>query len=274
MDYPPDVLKLSIVLLLSIIFQIAAALFALLKITTAKGQYRLAWICISTALFLMVERRLVPLLRLHWQGESSSIMDAYFGLAISMFMLAGIYGVMKVFTYLEMQRFTLDKLARHDVLTALDNRRSILEKMEIEINRSSRIRSQFAIFIVDIDYFKNVNDKYGHASGDRVLCQLAKIMLKKLRNIDTCGRIGGEEFLVLIPDTNLKKALIAAERLRTAVASHNFRLSDKKVQITISIGVAITDLGQVVAVDHLLATADKALYKAKNSGRNRVEFGS
>ena len=265
-------MTLIIILFISIIFQLLAAIIAGTQIKTAKGNYKLAWICVSAALFLMIERRLAPLGRLLWRGESSNMMDAIFGTLISIFMLGGIYGIMKIFSYIEMQRVSLDKLARLDSLTGLDNRRSVLEKLEIEINRSTRIRNQFAVLMLDIDHFKSVNDNYGHAAGDRVICQLAEIMQKGLRNIDTCGRIGGEEFLILIPDTNLKKANIAAERLRTAVASHDFHLCKKNVQVTVSIGVTIPDLGKEFKVDQLLATVDKALYRAKKSGRNRVEI--
>ncbi len=126
--------------------------------------------------------------------------------------------------------------------------------------------------IFDIDNFKNVNDTYGHAAGDDVLRQLAGIALREFRSIDICGRIGGEEFLVVMPDTNAKSANIAAERFRSAVSSNKFLADGKSFSVTVSIGVTVSELDRV-DLDELLATADQALYRAKNLGRNRVEIG-
>jgi len=266
-------IPLTIILLISVIFQAMAAIIAVSQVNIIKGNYRIAWACLSLALLLMVERRLAPLWRLLEYGQPSSLIDANFGLAISIFMLVGNYGVWKLFKHLELQRIKLDKLARQDELTGLDNRRSILEKARFEINRSLRTRHQIAFLMLDIDYFKSVNDRFGHAAGDRVLRQIAEISGRELRNIDTCGRIGGEEFLIVMPDTNLQDALVAAERLRAAISAYDFHLSDKPLPITISIGVVVTSLGKVLDVDELLLAVDKALYKAKNNGRNRVEVG-
>ncbi len=262
---------LATILLLSVILQAASAIIAASQINAVKRNYVIAWICVSFALLLMVERRLAPLWRLLVQGQSSSFLDANFGLAISIFMLIGNYGVRQLFKNLELQRFKLEKLANFDTLTGLDNRRSVLEKAKFEMSRALRTEHQFSFLMIDIDYFKKVNDTFGHAAGDQVLHQIAEIMVRELRNIDICGRIGGEEFLVVMPDTNLDKALIAAERLRMAVASCNFHLSDQVFPITISIGAVVPSLGKEASLDALLAEADRALYKAKNNGRNCVE---
>ena len=262
---------LATILLLSVILQAASAIIAASQINAVKRNYVIAWICVSFALLLMVERRLAPLWRLLVQGQSSSFLDANFGLAISILMLIGNYGVRQLFRNLELQRIELEQLASFDALTGLANRRSVLEKAKFEMSRALRTEHQFSFLMIDIDHFKKVNDTFGHAAGDQVLHQIAEIMVCELRNIDICGRIGGEEFLVVMPDTNLDKALIAAERLRMAVASCNFHLSDQVFPITISIGAVVPSLGKEASLDALLAEADRALYKAKSNGRNRVE---
>jgi diguanylate cyclase (GGDEF)-like protein len=264
-------IPLAIILLLSVILQAAAAIIAASQINAVKRNYVIAWICVSFALILMVERRLAPLWRLVVEGQSSSFLDANFGLAISIFMLIGNYGVRQLFRNLELQNIELEQLANFDTLTGLDNRRSVLEKAKFEMSRALRTEHQFSFLMMDIDHFKKVNDTFGHAAGDKVLHQIAEIMVRELRNIDICGRIGGEEFLVVMPDTNLDKALIAAERLRMAVASCNFHLSDQAFPITISIGAVVPSLYKEASLDALLAEADRALYKAKSNGRNRVE---
>ena len=271
-DNTPTDINLSIILLISIVFQLGAAIIALRQIPHVKGSYRFAWGCVSFALLLMVERRAFPLWRLLQEGLSSNLIDAYFGLAISLFMLIGAYGIQQLFMNLMIQQKKLDELASSDDLTGLNNRRSVFEKAKYEINRSLRSGLTSAFLIFDIDNFKNVNDTYGHAAGDDVLRQLAGIALREFRSIDICGRIGGEEFLVVMPDTNAKSAIIAAERFRSAVSSNNFLADGKSFSVTVSIGVTVSELDRV-DLDELLATADQALYRAKNLGRNRVEIG-
>lgn len=264
-------ISLATILVISLILQTTAAVIAASQINAVKRNYVIAWICVSFALLLMVERRLAPLWRLLVQGQSSSFLDANFGLAISILMLIGNYGVRQLFRNLELQRIELEQLASFDALTGLANRRSVLEKAKFEMSRALRTEHQFSFLMMDIDHFKKVNDTFGHAAGDQVLHQIAEIMVHELRNIDICGRIGGEEFLVVMPDTNLDKALIAAERLRIAVATYNFHLSDEPFPVTISIGAVVPSLGKEASLDALLAEADRALYKAKSNGRNCVE---
>lgn len=264
-------ISLATILVISLILQTTAAVIAASQINAVKRNYVIAWICVSFALLLMVERRLAPLWRLLVQGQSSSFLDANFGLAISILMLIGNYGVRQLFRNLELQRIELEQLASFDALTGLANRRSVLEKAKFEMSRALRTEHQFSFLMMDIDHFKKVNDTFGHAAGDQVLHQIAEIMVRELRNIDICGRIGGEEFLVVMPDTNLDKALIAAERLRIAVATYNFHLSDEPFPVTISIGAVVPSLGKEASLDALLAEADRALYKAKSNGRNCVE---
>jgi diguanylate cyclase (GGDEF)-like protein len=124
--------------------------------------------------------------------------------------------------------------------------------------------------MLDIDYFKKINDSHGHAVGDKVLQKMGSIFAEALREVDIPGRLGSEEFAVLLPETTIHKALEVAERLRIIVANTKIRLdSDELLQFTVCIGVA-TLKDKLSNIDNLLNLADKALYQAKDSGRNRV----
>jgi diguanylate cyclase (GGDEF)-like protein len=260
------------ILVISVIIQVAVAIIASGQIKDIKDGYRIAWILMCIGLFLMVERRVAPLWRLLEYGEVSNIIDAYFGLVISILLLIGNFGIRELFKNIELQHAKLIELANKDELTGLDNRRCILEKVKSEMNRSLRIKCNFSLLMIDIDHFKHVNDTFGHAAGDSVLRQISEITAKALRNIDAVGRIGGEEFLVVLPDTNSKDALTTAERLRMAIANYDFHLDNQPTSITISIGVVSQVLERKADVDILLETLDEALYRAKNNGRNRVEI--
>ena len=152
----------------------------------------------------------------------------------------------------------------------LNNRRHFYELAEQEIVRTRRYGKPLAIMMVDVDHFKAINDTYGHHSGDTVLQQLGAICRQTMREIDIIGRIGGEEFSILLPEANGMHAREAAERLREAVAATVVQLEqDVSISFTVSIGVAA-----LVATDNgvaaMLKRADEALYEAKYSGRNRV----
>jgi len=263
---------LTNILVISVIIQVTAAIIASSQIKEIKDGYQIAWILMCIGLFLMVERRVAPLWRLLEHGEISSIIDAYFGLVVSILLLIGNYGIRELFKKIALQQAKLVELANKDELTGLDNRRCILEKVKSEMNRSLRIKCSFSLLMIDIDHFKNVNDTFGHVAGDSALRQISEITAKALRNIDAVGRIGGEEFLVVLPDTNSKDALTTAERLRMAIANHDFHLGNQPTLITVSIGVFSQILERKTDVDILLETLDKALYKAKNNGRNCIEI--
>jgi len=168
---------------------------------------------------------------------------------------------------------TLEQLATTDSLTELANRKQIMANLAINIDHYRRYSLEFSILMIDIDYFKTVNDTHGHLIGDAVLAQLARILKETLRTVDSAGRYGGEEFLVILGKTNIHKGLQTAERIRQAVDQHVFTYEDVSLHITISIG-----LTGVVAEDEkvtsLIGRADKALYEAKAAGRNRVFLAS
>jgi diguanylate cyclase (GGDEF)-like protein len=161
------------------------------------------------------------------------------------------------------------QLATHDALTELCNRRHFTELMEKEIARAQRHGRPLILCILDLDLFKPINDRYGHIAGDAVLRQFSEILRAHVRADDIAARIGGEEFAVLLPETELAQALQFANRLREAVAAFEFRPGGEDKQITVSIGVA--DMGpQRDSRSTLMRAADAALYRAKDAGRNRV----
>jgi diguanylate cyclase (GGDEF)-like protein/PAS domain S-box-containing protein len=160
--------------------------------------------------------------------------------------------------------------AHTDSLTGLANRGRFMELAELEMARSTRYGHPYAVLLLDIDHFKAINDMHGHKSGDAVLQALADVMRETLRGVDIIGRIGGEEFAVLLPETDISSASEVAERLRKAIAEAEIPAANQMpLHITVSIGVA-PPLNQARQIDHVLRQADNALYQAKNSGRNRV----
>ncbi|NLJ79362.1 MAG: GGDEF domain-containing protein, partial [Tissierellia bacterium] len=160
----------------------------------------------------------------------------------------------------------LQRLSATDELTQLYNRRAFNSYGDRVINYSKRHDEMLSIVMIDIDYFKRVNDKYGHNVGDMVLIRLADILSQNVRENDILYRWGGEEFIILMPDTEVEEAHKIAERLRRIVAETRFT---QDIHITISIGV--TQLGDMDIFDKLIERVDKALYKAKESGRNNVQ---
>ncbi|MBA4381593.1 MAG: hypothetical protein C0406_03410 [Sideroxydans sp.] len=164
----------------------------------------------------------------------------------------------------------LQRQAHLDYLTGLPNRRNFMERGEIELSRTQRYENSISILMLDIDHFKIINDTYGHQSGDLVLKSVAMTFQQVLRNIDIIGRLGGEEFAVILPETGIEKAIEVAERLREKICADEVELPDGvKIRFTVSIGIsALIDKNSNINL--LLNKADSALYKAKQAGRNRV----
>ncbi|MDH5325521.1 MAG: diguanylate cyclase [Gammaproteobacteria bacterium] len=159
--------------------------------------------------------------------------------------------------------------AIQDPLTGLHNRLAYEEHIDQEYHRWNRYRQPLVIMVVDIDFFKKINDTYGHRAGDKALRLIAGNLQSKLRQTDFLARYGGEEFVVLMPQTHLEAALIAANKLRTAVQSCEFHYQSQRVQITISCG--LTEFEGDDTIETAFQRADKALYQAKQNGRNRCE---
>ncbi len=163
----------------------------------------------------------------------------------------------------------LDHLAHHDELTELFNRRAGLQRLEEEIKRSERYGSTFSIAIYDLDDFKAINDAYGHSTGDIVLKQITKLVNEALRDTDLHIRLGGEEFLIIMPGVDAAEAYIAMERVRETVA--HAALTEHQLTVTLSSGI---DSYVDSSGTRLLDRADKAMYQAKQAGRNHVAIAS
>ncbi len=165
----------------------------------------------------------------------------------------------------------LKDLANTDPLTRLSNRRHLFDTLTNELERSQRSQKPCSLVMVDIDHFKSVNDTYGHHLGDEVLVAVAKQLHDSMRVYDLATRFGGEEFALLMPETDLLQAVSIAERIRLAVEDMVFDGELKPLQLTISAGVATFPTPEIKTIDDLIRVADHALYRAKDAGRNRVE---
>jgi diguanylate cyclase (GGDEF)-like protein len=161
------------------------------------------------------------------------------------------------------------QMALTDTLTGIYNRRYFYDLAQKEFSRSKRYQNPMSIILIDIDHFKNVNDHYGHLAGDQVLMQFVQRIQEELRTSDILARFGGEEFIILLPETNLGDATQVAERLREVTAQYPFLLVTAQTFITISLGVSCFKF-TTLSLDHLIDESDKALYEAKQFGRNRV----
>jgi diguanylate cyclase (GGDEF)-like protein len=156
-----------------------------------------------------------------------------------------------------------------DGLTQIHNKRALFEALEKELMRARRYERDLSLLMFDIDFFKRINDQYGHLAGDHVLRELARIVQERIRREEVFARYGGEEFVILLPETPLPGAAALAESLRARVANHAFVFQGERIPVTVSIGTALLGENDKVASD-LIQRADEKLYEAKRGGRNRV----
>jgi diguanylate cyclase len=163
------------------------------------------------------------------------------------------------------------KKAMHDALTGLPNREAYDERLEQEVTRLKRYGNKLSLMVCDIDLFKRINDNYGHLAGDKVLKIIAKSLQVNIRDSDFIARFGGEEFVALMPETSKEEAKLVAEKLRQKIENSPFSFKKEPVQITISFG--ISEFAQDETADEVFSRADKALYEAKDNGRNQVKIG-
>lgn len=177
-----------------------------------------------------------------------------------------LYGIIEDITLQEEQRKELEKLSQTDKLTGLYNRLKLDQALKIEVNRMKRQNTPLSVIIMDIDMFKEINDSFGHLVGDKVIEQVAALLKTNTRTIDVIGRWGGEEFLIICPNTKLDEAKELAEKLRRCIESFSF---DTVKTETASFGVS--EFKSDDNITSFVNRADKALYKAKDNGRNRVE---
>jgi diguanylate cyclase (GGDEF)-like protein/PAS domain S-box-containing protein len=216
------------------------------------------------------ERKIIEEPRVHNDGETVWIETIKSPIYGADGRVIGTTGISRDITERKLAAEKLRELAIMDSLTGLFNRRHFIELSEREFNRSSRYGKDLSMMMMDIDHFKAVNDTHGHHVGDEVLSALAEIFRSGLRSTDVVGRLGGEEFGVLLPETGLPEALPLAERVRRTVADKPIPTSAGNLAVTISIGVA-TVTTEAYRLESLMQRADEALYKAKDNGRNRVE---
>ena len=180
------------------------------------------------------------------------------------------YKLTRTIRELEESRRALAEQASTDPLTRLRNRRSFYDQGAQQVAAVKRYLGELSVLLIDIDHFKQVNDRFGHQAGDEVLVKVASLLSGIVRNGDAVARIGGEEFAVLLPETNRLGAAVLAERIRARVEKAEIVTPDACIRVTISIGMATFSAESVDTFDELLAVADRRLYLAKNQGRNRI----
>jgi diguanylate cyclase (GGDEF)-like protein len=169
---------------------------------------------------------------------------------------------------LQEEKARVEILARSDFLTSLNNRRAFYESGEKELRYAQRYGHTTCLTMLDIDHFKSINDRFGHAAGDAVLRAVAALIREQLRSTDIAGRLGGEEFAVLLPEVTLDLAHEIAERLRAAIEQKEVEHVPAPIRLTASLGVV--EIGNGESLEQAIARADAALYAAKHAGRNRV----
>lgn len=204
-------------------------------------------------------------------------------LGLAVFLATLLIGIIYFFILRLMQKLKkamhcIEEMAVTDDLTGLHNRRHLFRRLSEEHLRAIRHGAPLACIMADIDFFKKINDKHGHQSGDAVLRDVAEILKAASRQSDVAGRYGGEEFLIVLPETTLEGAKAAAEKIRTQVEKHAFKsLDGQTIPVTLSLGCAALGTGAGDAppsVEAFLSLADRNLYRAKSKGRNRVEAGT
>jgi len=212
--------------------------------------------------------------------ERTTRRHTYIILALGFITVSLLLGVLYFFTFHLMKRLTkamktIEEMAIIDELTQLYNRRYFFERLKDEMDRTKRYNHSICCIMIDIDYFKKINDSYGHPTGDMVLRKAAELLKIHSRTTDIAARYGGEEFIKIMPETDILGALQSAEKLRKSFEKKPWQsLAGDSFSLTISLGASYLDAKDISSeksMDELLSQADKALYKAKMSGRNRVE---
>jgi diguanylate cyclase (GGDEF)-like protein len=211
----------------------------------------------------------------HSEAAKQRIVMERLGRTISMLVfmiLLLVVGLLISLFRLKREHHKVMQLSQFDELTKLGNRRYLLSFAESFCKQSQRSGCPLGLILIDIDYFKYVNDTFGHPTGDQILQVLAGALKDEAREIDVLARVGGEEFCVLMPDTDVDGAMKLAERMRQKVSDLTEQQLGIAASVTVSLGVAIAYQNEAT-FEHLYARADKALYQAKTHGRNRVEVG-
>jgi diguanylate cyclase (GGDEF)-like protein len=170
------------------------------------------------------------------------------------------------------ENIRLQQLSIVDHLTGLYNKKYFLERLNEEVSRASRYKYPLACVMMDIDYFKRINDSYGHLAGDRILMDLADMIKESTRVVDVAARFGGEEFVYSFAPDQYRRGLYVAEKIRINIANHHFRDGEKRIRLSISAGVSCHTGSEDIVPESLIHQADVALYEAKNHGRNNTRL--
>ena len=224
---------------------------------------------------------LIPVVMVTTESEVSQVVRAFdigandyinkpFNPAILRARLHNMLRIRQLQDELRQQKEAMETMAVTDPLTGISNRRAFLTAIQDEYSRTSRYGTALSLMMVDLDHFKKVNDTHGHPRGDAVLSEIARLLLKVVRKVDVVARYGGEEFMVIMPQTDCGGGALAGERLRLEVQNHHFEGLAGPGSLTVSVGLSTYVQGMDLDVYELLDDADKALYRAKKEGRNRV----
>jgi diguanylate cyclase (GGDEF)-like protein len=238
--------------------------------------YRWAWLFLSLGFGVMTLSRASPILYII-ETNYYNLSDAILSLLISLLLFAGIVGLKRQLVKDKADIDLLSIVNAHDLLTNALSKVEIHRRISAEFDRANRNGHCIALLEMDIDHFKLVNDRYGHQAGDDVLIGLVRSTNAILRTGDSLGRIGGEEFLILLPETNLDQAKEVAERLRISISDTSYSsVENQSIKITISIGISIYDPNlqsnkdKNALIAQSIYEADMAMYHAKEAGRNQV----
>ncbi len=204
----------------------------------------------------------------------AGLIDGYFSMPLNAEELAAYSNVFlqrqALQEELEETNRLLSKISVTDELMQIFNRRYLIQRLEDELRRIKRYNYPLSAMMIDLDYFKKINDKYGHAQGDKALKGLAIFLKQNIRAMDILCRYGGEEIVILLPHTNDKGSSLTAERIRSRVKAHNFGDTENPLRFTVSIGLVTFDGLDDINVDKVIRALDAQLYTAKNNGRNKV----
>jgi diguanylate cyclase (GGDEF)-like protein len=166
----------------------------------------------------------------------------------------------------------LKEASTKDALTGIGNRRMTMDSLKAETARAERLHRPLTLALADIDHFKSINDTYGHDAGDKVLIEIAHVIAAHIRDYDVCGRWGGEEFLIIMPEVSVPNGALIVERLRTTICELNICLGEQSIKLSASFGIAEYRPGE--SISETIKRADAALFAAKRAGRNRCEIAS
>jgi diguanylate cyclase (GGDEF)-like protein len=259
---------------LSLLFQIIAVYFSF-QLFRKATVYRIPCLLLMLGFLMMVLTRIHPLVSPLENGIFQKV-DAIKAVVISGLIMLGMYYMIRIYTSMIDQSHIFELDAKTDAMTGALRHQETFYRLEQEISRSFRNHQPLALVMIDIDHFKFVNDRYGHLVGDVVLKNLVTFYQKGLRDIDILGRVGGEEFLLILPATNESDALEITERLRKALQDHVVaRVDHELIKITTSSGISIFNPEQELDLIHkdlankYFQQADLAMYQAKQLGRNQ-----